>query len=172
MGGKTMKKKTNIVVGICSCHGTGDKRKAVRSTWLAHPAQNVECMFFVGGNRVPEGEEEDTVGLDAPDGYNELPAKVKSFFRYALENYEFEWLFKCDDDTYLELSRLTSLIDEDYDLIGDAMVALRNSPSGGAGYLLKRSMVEKLVNAPGFAECGAEDVICLLYTSPSPRDCS
>ena len=38
-----------------------------------------------------------------------------------------------------------SLIDEDYDLIGDAMVALRNSPSGGAGYLLKRSMVEKLV---------------------------
>ncbi len=52
-------------------------------------------------------EEEDTVGLDAPDGYNELPAKVKSFFRYALENYEFEWLFKCDDDTYLELSRLT-----------------------------------------------------------------
>ena len=55
-----MKKKTNIVVGICSCHGTGDKRKAVRSTWLAHPAQNVECMFFVGGNRVPEGEEEDT----------------------------------------------------------------------------------------------------------------
>ena len=30
-------------------------------------------------NRVPEGEEEDTVGLDAPDGYNELPAKVKSF---------------------------------------------------------------------------------------------
>ena len=27
-----MKKKTNIVVGICSCHGTGDKRKAVRST--------------------------------------------------------------------------------------------------------------------------------------------
>ena len=53
----------------------GDKRKAVRSTWLAHPAQNVECMFFVGGNRVPEGEEEDTVGLDAPDGYNELPRK-------------------------------------------------------------------------------------------------
>lgn len=154
-----MKKKTNIVVGICSFHGMGDKRKAVRSTWLAHPAQGVECMFFVGGNRAPEGEEEDTVGLDAADGYNELPGKVKSFFRYALENYEFEWLFKCDDDTYLELSRLASLIDEDYDLIGDAMVALRNSPSGGAGYLLKRSMVEKLVKAPGFAECGAEDVI-------------
>lgn len=83
-----MKKKTNIVVGICSCHGTGDKRKAVRSTWLAHPAQNVECMFFVGGNRVPEGEEEDTVGLDAPDGYNELPAKVKSSFvtRWRITN--------------------------------------------------------------------------------------
>lgn len=154
-----MKKKTNIVVGICSCHGTGDKRKAVRSTWLAHPAEGIECMFFVGGNRVPEGEEKDTVGLDAPDGYNELPGKVKSFFRYALENYEFDWLFKCDDDTYLELSRLASLIDDDYDLIGDAMVSLRNSPSGGAGYLLKRSMVEKLVNAPGFVECGAEDVI-------------
>lgn len=61
-----MKKKTNIVVGICSCHGTGDKRKAVRSTWLAHPAQNVECMFFVGGNRVPEGKKKIRWGLMRP----------------------------------------------------------------------------------------------------------
>lgn len=159
MEGKTMKKKTNIIVGICSCHGMVDKREAVRTTWLSHPADGIECVFFVGGNRAPEGEEGDTVGLDAADGYNELPGKVKSFFRHALEHYEFDWLFKCDDDTYLELGRLASLIDEDYDLIGDALVSLRNSPSGGAGYLLKRSMVEKLVDAPGFAECGAEDVI-------------
>lgn len=154
-----MKKQVKILVGICSCQRMKEKRDAVRETWLEHPADGIECVFFVGGKEGLEEERGDTVVLDTADGYDELPGKVKSFFRYALENYDFEWLFKCDDDTYVDLSRLESVVDDEYDLIGDVMVSTRHSPSGGAGYFLKRGMVEKLVEAPGFADCGAEDVI-------------
>ncbi|KAA2370664.1 hypothetical protein F2Y07_14450, partial [Alistipes shahii] len=146
-----MKKQVKILVGICSCQRMKEKRDAVRETWLEHPADGIECVFFVGGKEGLEEERGDTVVLDTADGYDELPGKVKSFFRYALENYDFEWLFKCDDDTYVDLSRLESVVDDEYDLIGDVMVSTRHSPSGGAGYFLKRSMVEKLVEAPGFA---------------------
>lgn len=154
-----MKKKVNIITGICSCLKTKDKREAVRETWLKHPAEGIECLFFVGAKEPPPGEEEDTIALDVPDGYNELPAKVRAFFIHALEHYDFEWLFKCDDDTYVDLGRLASAADADYDLIGDPSILARQFPSGGAGYFLKRSMVEKLVKAPGFSMTGAEDVI-------------
>lgn len=154
-----MKKKVNIIVGICSWMGALEKREAVRNTWLRHPAKGIECLFFIGGKRVPAGEKKDMVVLDVPDGYNELPAKVMAFFRYALDHYDFEWLFKCDDDTYLDLTRLASVADSDYDLIGDALVVIRQSPSGGAGYFLKRSMVERLVAQKDFPPTGPEDLL-------------
>lgn len=155
-----MKKKVNIIVGICSWIGARDKRDAVRRTWLQYSQQGIECLFFTGGGISLSSEElKDTVLLDAPDGYNELPAKVFSFFRYALENYDFNWLFKCDDDTYLDLSRLSDLTLPEYDLIGDVMLDQRKAPSGGAGYFLSRTMVKKIVAQPSLPSVGAEDLI-------------
>nr|WP_284709724.1 hypothetical protein [Akkermansia sp. B2-R-115] len=147
-----------LVVGICSAQSCAGRRQAVRETWLRHPREGVECLFFLGGD-VPAGEEGDTVGLDAPDSYNDLPAKVLAFFRYALEYYDFEWLFKCDDDTYLDLSRLPELADSRYGMIGDVSVEQRGAPSGGAGYLLSREIVEKIAFLPEVTLTGAEDLI-------------
>lgn len=153
-----IKKKVRILVGICSCQSAFSRREGVRESWLTAPAPGVECRFFLGGE-VSANEQSDTVGLDAPDSYEDLPAKVLEFFRYALKNYEFDWLFKCDDDTYLRLDRLESLCDEQYGLIGNHLLAERNSPSGGAGYLLSRDIVEKIVAMPDIPPTGAEDVI-------------
>lgn len=154
------KQKVNILVGICSWMGAREKRDAVRRTWLQYPQPGVECLFFVGGDKpLSEEEQKDTVHLDVPDGYHELPAKVFAFFRYALEHYDFDWLFKCDDDTYLKLSRLPELALPGYDLIGDVMIDTRQAPSGGAGYFLSRGMVEKIVTQLSLPSLGAEDLI-------------
>lgn len=157
----TQRQRRKILVGICSAQSCADRRHAVRETWLTHPQPDVECLFFLGGE-APKDECGDTVGLAAPDSYNGLPLKVLAFFRYALEHHDFDWLFKCDDDTYLDLSRLPELADDRYGLIGDDLLARRSAPSGGAGYLLSRRIVEKLVS-PAFADrvpgSGAEDLI-------------
>ncbi len=156
----TMKTATNILVGICSCAGARARREAVRRTWLSRESPGIVCRFFLGGpDPLPPGESEHAVLLDAPDGYNELPAKVFAFFRYALEHFDFEWLFKCDDDTYLDLDRLPELATPGCELIGDTMVEARSAPSGGAGYFLSRSMVEKIAALPALPISGAEDLI-------------
>ncbi len=153
-----VKQETKILVGICSAQGYEGRRNAVRNTWLKHKKKGVTCIFFLGG-KVPADEMDDTVGLDVPDSYNALPGKVLEFFKYALKHYEFDWLFKCDDDTYLDTSRLPDLLDEQYGLIGDLSLNERNTPSGGAGYLLSREIVEKIVRVNNIPLEGAEDVI-------------
>ena len=153
------KKKVNILVGICSCNNAHHRRVACRETWLSHPQPDIEFRFFLG-RREPLPNEPDVVNLWVDDGYYHLPAKGLAFYKWALENYDFEWLFKCDDDTYLDLQRLEQVCDDEYDLIGDFSVEKRGTPSGGAGYFLKRSMVEKIVaHYREIPICGAEDVI-------------
>ena len=44
-----------------------------------------------------------------PDDYASLPQKTRGFCRWALANAEFEYLFKCDDDTYICLDRLLAV---------------------------------------------------------------
>ena len=92
------RKKVNILVGICSCTGAANRRKACRETWLSHPQEGVECRFFLG-RRTPLPNEPDVVALWVEDDYRHLPAKGLAFYQYALEHYDFDWLFKCDDDT-------------------------------------------------------------------------
>lgn len=43
------RKKVNVLVGICSCTGAANRRKACRETWLSHPQEGVECRFSWGG---------------------------------------------------------------------------------------------------------------------------
>ena len=153
------KKKVNILVGICSCNNAHQRRIACRETWLSHPQPGIECRFFLG-RREPLSNEPDVVNLWVDDGYYHLPAKGLAFYKWALENYDFDWLFKCDDDTYLALDRLASLCDSRYDLIGDPCVDSRKAPSGGAGYFMSRRLVELFVqNADKISAIGAEDLL-------------
>ncbi len=155
-------KKTDILVGICSCTSPWAKirRDTVRETWLRYPQPGIECLFFVGGNEpIEKDEERDTVRVNSDDSYHFLPKKVLEFFRYALKHYDFEWLFKCDEDTYLALDRLKDLADPEYDMIGDMSLSERGAPSGGAGYFLSRSLVQKIVDCDHVRPTGAEDII-------------
>lgn len=151
--------RCSVLVGICSCLTAGARRAACRETWLSHPQPGIECRFFLG-RREPIPAEPDAVTLWVADDYDHLPAKGLAFYKWALERFDFDWLFKCDDDTYLALDRLPGLCDSRYDLIGDMSVEHRGFPSGGAGYLMSRALVEKIVAcAASVPPTGAEDVI-------------
>lgn len=147
-----------LLVGICSCLKNSEKREAIRETWMIHTQEGIECMFFVGGDHLLEGES-DTIVVTADDSYDFLPAKVIAFFKHALEHFEFDWLFKCDDDTYIVLSRLHSLLKLNAELIGNEFLTTRGSPSGGAGYLLSRRIVELIAGDQSLSNRGPEDII-------------
>lgn len=152
------KKKVRMLVGICSCNTAVSRRKACRETWLSHPVPGIECKFFVG-SREPLPGEKDVVPLWVNDDCSHLPAKVLAFYKYALEHYDFDWVFKCDDDTYVVLDRLESLCDDRYDLIGDMGMKSRQSLSGGGGCLMSRHLVELFVSyASQVPDTGCEEI--------------
>lgn len=151
--------KARILVGVCSCRKAVARRQAVRAAWMRGKTPGVMCRFFVGGEHGSPREGKDMIYLCAPDTYNALPEKVLAFFRYAVDHYEFDWLFKCDDDTFVALDRLEELTNPEFDLIGNMLVNIRNAPSGGAGYFLSRRLVEQILRQPGILMTGAEDLV-------------
>jgi hypothetical protein len=151
-------RKSRILVGICSARQNLERREAIRETWMAQGVENITILFFVGNGSQPVENSKDLLQLDAADDYEHLPEKVMAFFRYSL-GVDYDFLFKCDDDTYVDLSRLPQLLFEGYDLIGNEFVQSRGAPSGGAGYFLTRCLVERLASDQLFAQTGAEDLI-------------
>ena len=148
---------TRILLAVCTCQNHTGKRQAVRETWFPRGVDGVDARFFMGCGGIME--EEDTVVLDVADDYDHLPAKVMAFFRHALEHFDFDWLFKCDDDTYVDLSRLPDLALDGVDLVGNRFLWERGAPSGGAGYLLSRRIVERLVREGTLPDTGDEDLL-------------
>lgn len=123
----------NILIAICSSHIHAIRRAAVRDTWLCRLPAGMQARFFVGnGSQLSEA---DVVDTTVDDSYAALPAKVQAFFSHALERYDFDYLFKCDEDTYLLPERLRELVAPDCDLLGSQDGAHHNYAYGGAGYL-------------------------------------
>lgn len=150
---------SKILVGVCSARKNKARREGIRRTWLSRPVNGIEVLFFVGDGTGWLDDEPDTLSLLAADTYHALPAKVQAFFTEALRISDFDWLFKCDDDTYVDLSRLPELINDEWDLVGNEFVETRGAPSGGAGYLLRRNVVESLANDRTIPDVGLEDIL-------------
>ncbi len=145
----------NILVAICSSHLHAARREAVRDTWLRRLPTTIQARFFLGDG--PNVTENDSVLFPVDDSYEALPAKVQAFFQHALEHYDFDYLFKCDEDTYLYPTRLQELVAPNCELLGSQDGAQHCYAYGGAGYLLTRRAVQIVAQAPT-PETGAEDV--------------
>lgn len=148
-----------ILIGITSCRKHKERRDACRATWMSKPVDGIRPVFFVGGG-VPLPDEPDTITLDCPDTYEALPAKIRAFFDHALQHESFDWLFKCDDDTYVAQNRLHDLTVGNHELAGNAeFLDTKGYASGGAGYLLSKRMVAILAGDRSLPGVGCEDII-------------
>lgn len=89
-----------------------------------------------------------------------MPQRTRQFCRWALESQQFDYLFKCDDDTYVAVDRLAAI-----DLCGRDYVGrdLGGWASGGAGYFLSRRAAEivasELTAETGDEDCAVADVL-------------
>jgi hypothetical protein len=146
------------LIGVCSCQGNDEKRNAVRSSWFPKDNSKVCARFFVGaGDDAPL--DEDTVVLNVPDDYEHLPIKVFEFFRYAMNHLDFDYIFKCDDDTFVVPERVYDLMENGVDYVGNEFILNRGAADGGAGYLLSHRVIEKIVADTSLDSTGNEDII-------------
>src|SRR5262245_55154921 len=145
---------SRILIGVCSCHRTADRRRAVRASWMRRLPAGVTATFFVGEG--PKSGEPDVVQVSASDDYPGLTRKVHAFLQHAVTRHQFDYLFKCDDDTYVVAERLFDLIQGGPAFVGSSIFAPWFA-SGGAGYLLSREAACFVARSPDPGD-GAEDV--------------
>jgi len=92
----------------------GDQILACRETWLKDSKLDYKFFYGQGADREPG---EDEVFLDVPDDYRSLTKKLKATCKWALD-HGYEYIFKCDDDTYVWADRLRTSGFEHHDYVG------------------------------------------------------
>ncbi len=102
-GGSVFPNDTLVV--IYSCRKYLDTRiAAIRNTWVQDLiARNIPYLILVGdGDDSIDG---DILALNISDKYEDLPKKTLKLFDWVLENTAFHYVYKIDDDCYLDVSR-------------------------------------------------------------------
>ena len=168
-----MARRPKILIGALSGWKYHERRHRCIDTWMSDAdAAGIESVFLLGcpTATAPEGLGRHYLALPCPDDYPSLPQRTLWFTRWALARDDWDYLFKCDDDTYISIPRLLA-----YDTARPGPRVLGAPPgapdyigaewkpgvayaSGGAGYWLSRKaaaiIAEKLT-----AATGAEDLL-------------
>lgn len=121
-----MKNKQRLLIGIYTCPKFSDRVQGVRDTWLKLIPDNVRVLFVFGRPNQKALIEGDCLYLDCPEAYEKLPEKTLAFLKYCSTNLEFDYIFKTDDDTYIDMEKFVSFDTKEGDYIGQ----FTNPPQG------------------------------------------
>jgi SAM-dependent methyltransferase len=116
-------------------------------------------VFYVGdAPRTQEAHREgDTLYLSvANEYYNQYP-RTRAMCLWALTQPGWDFVFKCDNDTFIAVDRLMDYPTAGKDYIGAEWQAGVGYGSGGAGYIMSRRAVEIIANSQPWS--GPEDLI-------------
>lgn len=134
-----------ILIGVLSAEICSKRRHACRDTWagVAQSHPEIELVFALGASATAGSyRDRDIVYLRCPDDYPSLPQKTRAFCQWAIKAWHFDYLMKCDDDTYVHSGRLLAAhFSGEY--IGHDMGGYA---SGGAGYLLSPRAAQIIAN--------------------------
>lgn len=170
------------IIAILTCEKNKDRLEAVRETWVKDFTDNSKVFYVFarpGGNTELTGN---ILYLDCPESYEEGPRKVVALYNFLIKNFDFDYIYKCDDDTYVDVQAMLRLDLEGKDYIGNFVTDKRTAidptahygkcsnkllevpyqgkflvpwARGGRGYLLSKRAAEnlcKLVTEQNFAE--------------------
>lgn len=147
-------------MGVLSCQAYSERRHRCLRSWIPEALDaGIDVVFLLGGSNAAARREGLNLQLPCPDDYDSLPMKVGLFLEWADKHAEFEYIFKCDDDTYVRPERLLAFDCQGNDYIGAEWSPGVGYASGGAGYWLSRKSVAVLAPVLRCHSSGAEDVL-------------
>ncbi len=140
-----------ILTTILTCSKTQKRANACLDTWIKDIKPPHDYFFYGDKKQSQSMDKTWNCSPDSGDSRGNLPEKTYKMLNKSLE-YDYDFLFKCDDDTYLAFDRLVKLVqslDPKDDLYIGSAIHNFGVPyaQGGAGYLLTRSAVEKCLHS-------------------------
>lgn len=140
----------NILIIATSGQQYGARREGCRLSWLQDQTPHVEAIFGMSRENGYTPQHPDEVTLECHDSYNFLPERTRALCGFALGLSAWDYLLKCDDDTYVQIPRLQEFVDslppETHYVGNECWNPPRQYASGGAGYLLSRKAAEIVAN--------------------------
>jgi glycosyltransferase involved in cell wall biosynthesis len=163
-----------IAIGILTCNRNTSRISIIRETWVNELKKHHIPYYFIIGN--PELNscklEGDTIFVPCPDDYESLPKKMFYFYNYIFENTNYDFVYKIDDDCFLNVDDLYFTYFWNFDYFGHTVCTdekdlnrawhfgkctakeLNNKPypreytgpwcGGGFGYFLSRIALGKI----------------------------
>jgi len=182
---------STLLVLIISSPSNNLLRNTIRDTWLSVSKKNHNFQaYFVIGERSLNTKQiydlsqekfkyDDLLLLPIHDSYTGLTSKVLKSFEFSHKNFKFEFLLKCDDDTFVDLEKVIEELQQVTDptlywgfFDGRAPVQTKGKWADpnyrlcdkyipyalGGGYILGKSLVEYLAeNAKDLQLFNSED---------------
>lgn len=163
-----------IIIGALSCWKYPERQERCLSTWIREGYRYthllsettsfdhheiVRSVLLIGEPTIPSPRiiGKNYLLLPVPNDYPSLPQRTRAFCQWALGQDDWDYLFKCDDDTYVSMSRLIQYpLTADY--IGSEWSPGVGYASGGAGYFLSRRAAQ-IVAEHMTQQIGDEDVL-------------
>jgi hypothetical protein len=115
------------------------------NTWVVDVLnKGHDVIFFDGGNDIEWYDENSkTLHLTEDDGYetkelSTLFPKVKAALKWAINNRDFDILYLCDDDIYINIEQFLK-IEMNYDYMGTGSY-------GGAGFFFTKKSIKTVLN--------------------------
>jgi len=116
------------------------------NTWVEDVLYlNHDVLFFEGGNSSQFYVDSNrTLYLTEDDGYEEngvpsrLYKKIQAAFKWALDNKDFDYVYVCDDDVYINSEEFFK-IEMNYDFMSSGAF-------GGGGYFLSKKAMQEIID--------------------------
>ena len=139
-----------ILVVILTCESSQNRADACYKSWMQDIQEPHDYYFY--GSKTQSEKISKTWNCEPDEGESRarLPEKTYKMLVESL-NHDWDFLFKCDDDTYLNFDKLVEFL-KDYDAnddlyLGGKIVNPFAYAQGGAGYILTRSVVIKCLES-------------------------
>jgi hypothetical protein len=145
-------------------HGSvySERKHHIKSTW----GKNSDCLFY------SDYEDIDLNVIkisDRSDYHSNEEKHINIINKLNKELPEYEWFFFCDDDTFVNTEKLNDNLDHfDIDSVHGSVIQCWSHDknlkycSGGAGYLIHRTLLKKITNIP-ILNTGYSDVTLGIY---------
>ena len=109
----------SLLILVLSSPGNNALRDTIRQTWLSVSKKNHNFQaYFVVGDRglntkqvydlaTEKSRHSDLMVLPMHDTYADLTRKLVKTLEFANKNFKFDHVLKCDDDTFVDVERVT-----------------------------------------------------------------